>query len=103
MDALTKSNPGISYNNTDFSSSYMSYRGLITEQKRSLKGQFYATASDESVAADSGVFEAANLHKLIDRTDSGNSTGSYWYVVFILLFLFVVFILFVLCCLVLLY
>lgn len=69
----------------DLSSSYMSYRGLVTngvmDPKRGLKGQFYATASDESVAADSGVFEAANVHKSIDRTDSGNSVGSYWYVV----------------------
>lgn len=68
--------------NSDFTSGYMSYRGLITngvvDQKRGLRGQFYATASDESVAADSGVFEAANIHKGIGRTDSGNSAGSPW-------------------------
>ena len=84
MDALGKSNGPISINNPDFTSSYMSYRGLVTngvnDQKRGLRGQFYATASDESVAADSGVFEAANIHKGIDRTDSGNSASSLWYV-----------------------
>ena len=48
------------------------------EPKRNLRGQVYATVSDESVAADSGVFEASNGHKEINRTDSGNSVGSVW-------------------------
>ena len=65
-------------------SNYMSYRGLVTnggggETKRKLGGQVYSTVSDESVAADSGVFEAAsNGHKNVERTDSGNSVGSLW-------------------------
>ncbi len=60
---------------------YMSYRGLVTngvDPKRKLGGQVYATVSDESVAADSGVFEASNEHSKIGRTDSGNSVGSLW-------------------------
>eukprot|EP00794_Sanderia_malayensis_P007374 gene7374-8194_t len=60
---------------------YMSYRGLVTngsDQRRKLGGQVYATVSDESVAADSGVFEGTNDHKIIGRTDSANSVGSLW-------------------------
>ena len=60
-------------------SNYMSYRGLVTngsEQRPDMKSQVYATMSDESVAADSGVFEAH--HKEICRTYSGNSVGSLW-------------------------
>jgi len=81
MDALGKNNGTMPMGNSDFPPGYMSYRGLITNgitEKRGLRGQFYATASDESVAADSGVFEAANLHRSIGRMSSGNSGGSLW-------------------------
>ena len=63
---------------------YMSYRGLsfstgavAGEPHHGLNRQVYQTASDESMAADSGVFEASNEHRKIGRKDSTNSGGSY--------------------------